>query len=304
MAKHKDKEKEQDLSSKKKSKKHKKHKKKHSRSAQSEHEEGDIDIDVVSDEHKNPSTSSPDEGKIKLKIKFGGRTLSTAELPSDNTTLQDGEDADSELSKKELRKRAKQEKKDEDRWLEALEKGELDDTGGLKRKRDKSMMTARQKALLGEDDSKNSLMQLPMYPERTEEENEEFERKRKVRAKKRKQQMYQQIEDTKTQTVEKLLTKTQKFGKKEKEAKQTSQEDSQPHLRYVDNAHGGVTVSLTEGLEFLFKPLKAREPPITILCSVSGCSNPKKYACASSRLPVCSLKCYKLANNNQQQVII
>jgi len=159
--------------------------------------------------------------------------------------------------------------------------------------------------LLGEkDEAKESLMQLPMYPERTEEENEEFERKRKLRATKRKQQMVQQIEDTKTQTVEKLLTKTQKFAKKEKETKQTSEGDGKPHARYTDNANGNITLSFTDGVDFQFKALKAREPPAAILCSVSGCSNPKKYACASSKLPVCSLQCYKVANSNSDQEII
>lgn len=33
---------------------------------------------------------------------------------------------------------------EEDRWLDALEKGELDDMGGLKRKKNTKMMTARQ----------------------------------------------------------------------------------------------------------------------------------------------------------------
>ena len=33
---------------------------------------------------------------------------------------------------------------EEDRWLDALEKGELDDTGGLKKDKDITIMTARQ----------------------------------------------------------------------------------------------------------------------------------------------------------------
>ena len=67
-----------DSSSKKKSKKHKKHKKKHSRSTLSDAEE--IDVDVVNNDEM--SCSSQDEGKIKLKIKFGGRTISTTEYSS------------------------------------------------------------------------------------------------------------------------------------------------------------------------------------------------------------------------------
>lgn len=35
-------------------------------------------------------------------------------------------------------------KLDDDEWLDALEKGELDDTGDIKKEKDASLMTARQ----------------------------------------------------------------------------------------------------------------------------------------------------------------
>lgn len=38
--------------------------------------------------------------------------------------------------------------REEDAWLEALEKGELDDAGGLKKEKGKSLKTARQVSLL------------------------------------------------------------------------------------------------------------------------------------------------------------
>jgi len=308
MGKHKDKPKDHDndSTSKKKSKKHKKHKKKHSRSTLSGAEEIDVDVDVDVVNNDEMSCSSQDEGKIKLKIKFGGRTISTTEVPSDNTGEQ-GDDLheDDELNKKEAKRKARSDKLEEDRWLEALEKGELDDSGGLKKVKNKSLMTARQKALHGDaKETGNYLMQLPMYPERTEEENEEFERKRKLRAKKRKQQMQQQIEETKTQTVEKLLTKTQKASKKDKDLKQTSGEDKQPHIRYVDRVDGPITLSFTHEMNFPMSSKKAKEPPNIVLCSVSGCCNPKKYSCSKTNFPVCSLQCYKTINTIKMEEVV
>lgn len=251
MGKHKAKDREHNgLSSKKKSKKHKKHKKKHIKAMNSDNEE----IDVVNDD----MLSSQDEGKsmFKLKIKFGGRTLSTAEVVSDNAATEEPDNDEDEIENDTFASNVVEDKLEEDRWLEALEKGELDDNGDLKKKRDISTMTARQRALRGEKkESDVGLMQLPMYPEKTEEETEEFERKRQLRAKKRKQQMKQQIEETKTQTIEKLLTKSQKLAKKDNI--KTNQKEESPHIRY-SNRLDGIHISFTAGLDVPFEKRSIR----------------------------------------------
>lgn len=302
-----------DSSSSKKQKKHKKHKKKREKSV---HKSSALtsdaeEVDVVNNEKFNEEAKG-----LKLKIKFGGKTLSTAGLVSDSTLdeqeEQDEEDMDSEdidldTSSEvfEDQSSLKHSKDDEDKWLDALDKGELDDNGELKKeKKNTIFMTARQKALIGEkDEAMELLQQLPMYPERNEEEIEEIERKRKLKAKKRKQQMQRQIEESKTQTVEKLLKgqskkDTSKHGKH-------SQKKLGAHIRYISNAHG-CSLSYTQDVDEMLQPkkLESKVPAADIHCSVDGCSNLKKYSCSKSNLPICSLQCYKLVNMNAVNPIL
>ena len=72
---------------------------------------------------------------------------------------------------------------DEDLWLEALEKGELDDNGEIPKVRDPSLLTARQRALL--DRTTSILVEeiSPISKEETEEERKkrlEKNRQRKI----------------------------------------------------------------------------------------------------------------------------
>lgn len=289
MGKKKEKEKEHGSPSRKKVKKHKKQKKQKKR----DRVYSDEEIDVVNDD------TSQDEGKaFKLKIKFGGKTVSevvtTVQHPAEENEKDKGDDLT--LNSDDLHDgedtQTEEAKSDDEQWLDALEKGELDETGSVKKEKDISVMTARQRALHGEAiEGENELLQLPMYPQKNEEENEEFERKRKLRAKKRKQQMEKQVEETKAQTIEKLLTKGQKTKKETTKANK----NVGPYFRYSNNKDG-IFISCPEGLEFPLVGKVAVEPPKLVLCSINGCSNQKKYACSTSKLPVCSLQCYKLIN--------
>ena len=72
---------------------------------------------------------------------------------------------------------------DEDLWLEALEKGELDDNGEIPKTRDPSLMTARQRALMNRSSSNLVEEIIPALREETEEERKkrmEKNRKRKL----------------------------------------------------------------------------------------------------------------------------
>lgn len=286
----KDKEKEHGSPSRKKLKKHKKQKKQKKR----ERLHSDEEIDVVNDD------TSQDEGKaLKLKIKFGGKTLSevvtTVHDPVEGNEKVKNTDQSfnsDDLPEDDDEVQAEEAKSDEEQWLEALEKGELDDTGAVKKEKDISVMTARQRALHGEAiEGENELLQLPMYPEKTEEENEEFERKRKLRAKKRKQQMEKQVEETKAQTIEKLLTK----GKSTKKEIAKTNKKHGPYFRYTNNKDG-VFIFCPDELDFPLEKRIVKETPAAVICSIEGCDNEKKYACSKTNLPVCSLQCYKLIN--------
>ncbi|TNM93606.1 hypothetical protein fugu_001782 [Takifugu bimaculatus] len=110
---------------------------------------------------------------------------------------------------------------EEERWLDALEKGELDDNGELKKKVDESLLTARQKALLHKQQSQ-PLLELPMgYKEK--EMTAEMMQKREERARKRRLQAAKKAEENKNQTIERL-TKTSKAkikSMKERKSKQS-----------------------------------------------------------------------------------
>lgn len=203
---------------------------------------------------------------------------------------------------------------EEERWLDALEKGELDDNGELKKEVDESLLTARQvrkmewqnkkasvtrkvlifgvfcvqKALLHKQQSQ-PLLELPMgYKEK--EMTAEMMQKREERARKRRLQAAKKAEENKNQTIERL-TKTSKAkikSMKERKAKQ----NQCPMIRYSDSAHG-MAVSFPTGV-----PAPAPAPPRPtpaplISCGVGGCTNLKKYSCSKTGVPLCSLDCYK-----------
>lgn len=209
---------------------------------------------------------------------------------------------------------------EEERWLDALEKGELDDNGELKKEVDESLLTARQvrtnifsinfvlssipvlticlrlvvlvswfqKALLHKQQSQ-PLLELPMgYKEK--EMTAEMMQKREERAKKRRLQAAKKAEENKNQTIERL-TKTSKA--KIKSMKERKSKQSQcPMIRYSDSVLG-VAISFPTGVP---TPLAAapRPPPAApASCGVAGCTNLKKYSCSKTGIPLCSLDCYR-----------
>ncbi|KAI2523956.1 INO80B-WBP1 readthrough (NMD candidate) [Homo sapiens] len=208
-------------------KKHKKHKKKHKKKHHQEEDAG-------------PTQPSPAKPQLKLKIKLGGQVLGTKSVPT-FTVIPEGPrspsplmvvdneeepmegvpleqyrawlDEDSNLSPSPLRDLSGglggQEEEEEQRWLDALEKGELDDNGDLKKEINERLLTARQRALLQKARSQPS----PMLPLPVAEGcpppalTEEMLLKREERARKRRLQAARRAEEHKNQTIERL-TKT------------------------------------------------------------------------------------------------
>lgn len=186
----------------------------------------------------------------------------------------------------------KKEKVDEEtKWLDALEAGELDDMGRLKRELDVSLMTTRQRALYGHIvEGETQLIELPTLAKRRDEDSEEAQLRRKQRAKKRKQQMQKQIEENKAQTIDKLLNK--QAAKLKKEAKARHKKRQGAHIKYL-NGRDFISMSLSKGIEFPMNAQAPREPPLAKKCAVEGCENNKKYSCSKTKLPVCGLSCYQ-----------
>uniref|UniRef100_A0A8C4UKJ6 INO80 complex subunit B-like conserved region domain-containing protein n=1 Tax=Falco tinnunculus TaxID=100819 RepID=A0A8C4UKJ6_FALTI len=212
-------------------KKHKKHKKKHKKKHHHE----------VAGPPPEP-TAGLRKPQLKLKIKLGGQILGTKSVPTFTVVpeaprspsplmVADEEeeptegvpieqyrawlDEDSNLDPSPLPDldsencfpSREDDDEEEERWLDALEKGELDDNGELKKEVDESLLTARQKALLHKQQSQ-PLLELPMGY-KAKELTEEMLVKREERARKRRLQAAKKAEENKNQTIERL-TKTNK----------------------------------------------------------------------------------------------
>lgn len=177
---------------------------------------------------------------------------------------------------------------EEEQWLDALEKGELDDNGELKKEIDESLLTTRQKALLHKQQIQ-PLLELPMgYKEK--ELTAEMMQKREERARKRRLQAAKKAEENKNQTIERL-TKTSKAkikSLKERRGRQTQV----PMVRYSSGAQGSC-VSYPAGIPVPTPAASPARPSAPLSCGVSGCANLKKYCCSTTGTPLCSLECYK-----------
>lgn len=296
----------------KKHRKHKKHKKKH-------HQE-ELSHGVSSETLE--SDSGPAKPQLKLKIKLGGQILGTKSVPTftvipevkqspsplmvvdDDDEPMEGVpieqyrawlDEDSNLEPIPLSEMVsegflKREEDEEERWLEALEKGELDDNGELKKEVDESLLTARQKALLQKQQSLP-----PPVPEvplvfAPKEMTQEMLVKREERARKRRLQAAKKAEENKNQTIERL-TKTNKAKVKtlrERKARQALC----PMIRY-SNRLEQITVSFPLAVPCPVPSAPSSAPPAAVLCGVSGCTSAKKYSCSKTGVPLCSLECYR-----------
>ncbi|XP_069134903.1 INO80 complex subunit B-like [Argopecten irradians] len=289
-------------------KKHKKHKKKHKKRK-------DHDVDPFPGGLAKPA--------IKLKLKIGGETLGTKNIthvdqkekdssedsqdqiidvlndtwgspPSSaitatitSATIPDIASTQSSATALPVVGEKKEDTSDEEKeWLEALEKGELDDSGMLKKSKDPKLLTARQRALI-HGNKEEALLELPSGYKQVEL-TEEQQLKRQQRAKKRRQQAHEKREKDKKLTLDRLLKKQESNKKKGKGSKKANI----PRFRYTNN-QSGVAISVPVGFQLPFTAQTSRPPKAKESCSISGCKNLKKYSCSKTGVPLCSLACYK-----------
>ncbi|CAH2299083.1 INO80 complex subunit B [Pelobates cultripes] len=320
---------EDDISShgnhKKKHKKHKKHKKRHHQDGVGLALFAD---DTPKLQHRHPSISPKTPHKhpenspkpqLKLKIKLGGQILGTksvptftvipelSESPSPVMVVDDDEeplegvpieqyrawlDEDSNLDPLPSPVGMPEPEQDEEtRWLDALERGELDVNGDLKRETDETLLTARQKALLQKQQAQSLPIFPPvMFPPR-QELSEEMLVKREEKARKRRLQAAKKAEESKKQTIERL-TKTSKSRGAKPPRERRGRQPPCPTIRYQHTAEA-IMISYPLAVP---GPIPA-EPrvalPAPTLCRVPGCGNPKKYCCSRTLAPLCSLECYR-----------
>ncbi|KAK7909915.1 hypothetical protein WMY93_014599 [Mugilogobius chulae] len=301
---------------------HSVHKHKHKHKKQKKHKKKHHSLPEVPEPVPIPPPRPPSQ--LRLKIKLGGQTLGTKSVPTftvhpgvarppsplmiiDNDSDDDEEDDEEEPSVPLEQYRAWLDEDsnmasspmpsmdsdslpldEEERWLDALEKGELDDNGDLKKEVDESLLTARQKALLHKQQIQ-PLLELPMgYKEK--EMTAEMMQKREERARKRRLQAQKKAEENKNQTIERL-TKTSK-AKIKSMRERKSKLNQCPMVRYMDTK-AGVAISFPSGVQAPCSAQLRTPVPRPVQCGVSGCENLKKYACSKTGVPLCSLECYK-----------
>ncbi|XP_072263098.1 INO80 complex subunit B [Pyxicephalus adspersus] len=183
------------------------------------------------------------------------------------------------------------EQDEESRWLDALERGELDVNGDLKREIDETLLTARQKALL----QKQQAPPIPVYPPPVyarplPELSQEMIVKREEKARKRRLQAAKKAEESKKQTIERL-TKTSKSRGPKPSVGRRGRQPPCPTIRYQHNAQG-ITISYPSGVPCPTPAEPRPALPAPQLCGAPGCTNMKRYSCSRTGVPLCSLECY------------
>lgn len=275
-------------------KKHKKHKhKKHKKKKGSEQD--------AEDGSGSPTASEGGKPPLKLKIKIGGQTfgeksVTKLEIPDASSEDSQGivvdETVSIAVSTNDGNAKPAVEVDEEERWLEALESGRLEEVDEeLRRMKDPNLMTARQRALLEsktQKDKEEVVLTPVVSPEK--EISEEMIQRKMMRAKKRREQAEEKREKDKKQTIERLLKKTDVKSKLSK-MKQTKKTNA-PKMTYINN-QDRILLLLPPGQDYPLLPNVSKLPPPRIYCGVKGCKNFKKYSCSKTGIPLCSLECYK-----------
>lgn len=185
---------------------------------------------------------------------------------------------------------------DEERWLDAIESGKLEEVDDeLKKIKDPKLMTARQRAMYERGNDKEPspggevLMSLPTgYKEKVM--TAEAIQKAQIKSQKRKQLADEKREKDKKKTMERLLKKQD--AKTGKQTKFKFVKSLHPVISYRNTLEGG-SIILPPSVDFPLIAQVEKDPPKPVLCGIPGCFNIKAYNCSKTNVPLCSFKCYK-----------
>lgn len=210
---------------------------------------------------------------------------------------------------KQLKKKKSKGNKDsgtsseEERWLDAIESGKLEEVDDeLKKIKDPKLMTARQRAMYERGTDKEPvaelLMSLPSgYKEKVM--TAEAIQKAQLKSQKRKQLADEKREKDKKKTMERLLKKK---DSKVRSLKNRQVKTQVPMISYINTLEGG-SITIPPNFEFPLKRKTAIEPIVPVLCAIPDCGNIKKYNCSKTNTPLCSFKCYKQNVETIKQII-
>ncbi|CRL05912.1 CLUMA_CG018925, isoform A [Clunio marinus] len=263
---------------------------------------------------KKPKQLSLDEDEIDLDIEDSFSSPNTSGKSSKN--------------QKGKKKPVQQDdtSSDEERWLEAIETGKLEEVDDELKKikpKDPKLMTARQRAMYEKNVSDNKdlspskvrksmpsttivdgvqanvsssgqlLLALPNFKYKEKEKlpltAEDIE-KSKEKAQKRKALADEKREKDKKKTMERLLKKQD--SKMVKSTKMRPVKQQLPVISYK-NTFDKITLTFPPNIECPIKAKTSIDPPKPKLCGIEGCKNLKRYNCSRTNIPLCSFECYK-----------
>ncbi|GBP24768.1 INO80 complex subunit B [Eumeta japonica] len=189
---------------------------------------------------------------------------------------------------------------EEERWLDAIKSGKLEEVDEELKKikpKDPKMMTARQRAMYERGTDKETspggevLLALPSgYKEKVM--TAEAIQKAALKSQKRKQLADEKREKDKKKTMDRLLKKQD--SKNIKNAQKSKPLKKQEPMIVYRNDINNITLSFPPEIPFPITNQSPIEIPKPIFCGVAGCNNIKKYSCSKTRVPLCSLECYKV----------
>lgn len=200
-------------------------------------------------------------------------------------------------TKKKRQRRDSGTSSEEERWLDAIESGKLEQVDDeLKKIKDPKLMTARQRAMYDRSmDNKEPspggevLLALPSgYKEKVM--TAEAIQKAQIKSQKRKQMADEKREKDKKKTMDRLLKKQD--TKATKTNKKTSMKAILPMISYSDSIDNGPLLRYPPNAEFPLQAQTSIEPPKPTLCAI--CNQVKRYNCSKTNIPLCSFKCYKI----------
>lgn len=187
---------------------------------------------------------------------------------------------------------------EEERWLDAIESGKLEQVDDeMKKIKDPKLMTARQRAMYERSIDKDqvygidALHALPVG-QKEKTLTAEAIQKAAVKSQKRKQMADEKREKDKQKTMERLLKKQETKMSKGNKSKPIAKEIV-PLISYRDSIDDGVFITFPPLDAYTLMPCGPIEAPKPIVCAVCTI-NTKRYNCKKTNVPLCSFKCYKV----------
>lgn len=270
-------------------------------------------VEVPSSDQQSISDSSFAEMSAADKLKSQSHQSTNKQLATPGAGSAGGAPLNTSTAakgnKKRRTRRGSGTSSEEERWLDAIESGKLEQVDDeLKKIKDPKLMTARQRAMYERSIEKDPspggdvLLALPTgYKEKVM--TAEALEKAQLKSQKRKQLADEKREKDKRKTMDRLLKKQE--SKVTKVAKNRIVKVTVPVISYYESIENGATLSYPINFEFPMQPQIERKPPAAILCAICN-DNRKRYSCSKTNVPLCSFKCYKsnLVRNNivRQQI--